>query len=127
MYQNSAVMWAVAAGLVMIGVERALPGSVLPRVRGWWGRVVLINVFQVTLAVLSGYTWNRWWQSASLFTVSEWPMWAGTGATYFVSTFVFYWWHRLRHESPFWWRMAHQIHHSASRLEVLTSFYKPTR
>jgi sterol desaturase/sphingolipid hydroxylase (fatty acid hydroxylase superfamily) len=124
MHQNSAVMWAVAAGLVMIGVERALPGSVLPRVRGWWGRVVLINVFQVTLAVLSGYTWNRWWQSASLFTVSEWPMWAGTGATYFVSTFVFYWWHRLRHESPFWWRMAHQIHHSASRLEVLTSFYK---
>ena len=108
----------------MIATERALPGSVLPRVPGWWGRVVAINVIQVGLALVGGVTWNRWLQGFSLVDVSQWPDALAVGATYFISTFVFYWWHRIRHESTFWWRVAHQIHHSASRLEVFTSFYK---
>ena len=36
---------------------------------------------------------------------------------------MFYWWHRLRHQKGFW-RVFHQVHHSPSRIEVLTSFYK---
>ena len=43
---------------------------------------------------------------------------------YFIATFVFYWWHRSRHEVQFLWRGFHQIHHSPQRLEVITSFYK---
>jgi len=39
-------------------------------------------------------------------------------------TFVFYWWHRARHEVPLLWRWLHQVHHSAARIEVATSFYK---
>ena len=31
--------------------------------------------------------------------------------------------HRLRHKNGFW-VVFHQIHHSASRIEILTSFYK---
>lgn len=46
------------------------------------------------------------------------------GIAYFVSTFVYYWWHRVRHESPLFWRLCHQLHHSPRRLEILTSFYK---
>ena len=42
---------------------------------------------------------------------------------WFIGTFVFYWWHRLRHKDGFW-LIFHQIHHSASRIEILTSFYK---
>jgi sterol desaturase/sphingolipid hydroxylase (fatty acid hydroxylase superfamily) len=42
---------------------------------------------------------------------------------WFIGTFVFYWWHRLRHSNGFWVTF-HQIHHSASRIEMLTSFYK---
>jgi sterol desaturase/sphingolipid hydroxylase (fatty acid hydroxylase superfamily) len=40
-----------------------------------------------------------------------------------AGTFFFYWWHRLRHFGAFW-RLFHQVHHSPSRIEVLTSFYK---
>jgi len=43
---------------------------------------------------------------------------------YFIATFIFYWWHRARHESDVLWRLFHQIHHSPQRLEVITSFYK---
>jgi len=41
-----------------------------------------------------------------------------------IGTFVFYWWHRARHDSNFLWRVCHQIHHSPSRIEVMTAFYK---
>jgi sterol desaturase/sphingolipid hydroxylase (fatty acid hydroxylase superfamily) len=124
MHQAAAIGWAVAAAGLMIAGERALPGAVLPRVPGWWRRVIVVNLFQVGIALVSGFTWNAWLQGASWFHAAHWPGPLAVGVTYFVSTFVFYWWHRVRHESTFWWRVAHQIHHSASRLEVFTSFYK---
>jgi sterol desaturase/sphingolipid hydroxylase (fatty acid hydroxylase superfamily) len=49
---------------------------------------------------------------------------AGGFAAYFIATFVFYWWHRWRHEVAWLWRGFHQIHHSPQRIEVVTSFYK---
>jgi len=42
---------------------------------------------------------------------------------WFMGTFVFNWWHRLCHENG-WWVVFHQVYHSASRIEVLTSIYK---
>jgi sterol desaturase/sphingolipid hydroxylase (fatty acid hydroxylase superfamily) len=40
-----------------------------------------------------------------------------------VGTFFFYWWHRIRHLDGFW-HVFHQVHHSPSRIETRTSFYK---
>jgi sterol desaturase/sphingolipid hydroxylase (fatty acid hydroxylase superfamily) len=40
---------------------------------------------------------------------------------WFVGTFFFYW-HRAA--LVLFWRVFHQIHHSACRIETLTSFYK---
>lgn len=48
---------------------------------------------------------------------------AGGLAELFITSFVFYWWHRATHASDLLWRVFHQLHHSARRIEVLTSFY----
>ncbi len=42
---------------------------------------------------------------------------------WFVGTFFFYWWHRVRHMNG-WWQLFHQVHHSPARIEAITSFYK---
>jgi sterol desaturase/sphingolipid hydroxylase (fatty acid hydroxylase superfamily) len=42
---------------------------------------------------------------------------------FFIASFVFYWWHRATHYFDFLWRFFHQLHHSAKRLESLTSFF----
>jgi sterol desaturase/sphingolipid hydroxylase (fatty acid hydroxylase superfamily) len=97
----------------------------LPRVHNWWARVLLINSIQLGITILAGLTWNRWLDHRSLFHLSaHLPDWGAALLAYFFSTFVYYWWHRYRHESQFLWRCLHQIHHSARRLEILTSFYK---
>lgn len=105
-------------------LERAIPGWRLPHVRGWWWRALAINGAQLGVVVLAGWTWERWLSGHSVFRLADnvGPV-AGGLIAYFISTFVFYWWHRARHESDFLWRF-HQIHHSAERLEVITSFYK---
>jgi sterol desaturase/sphingolipid hydroxylase (fatty acid hydroxylase superfamily) len=106
-------------------LERMIPGWPLPQVRTWPLRVVGVNLVQIGIVLLAGVTWEKWLSSASLFKleVQTGPA-AGGFIAYFIATFIFYWWHRWRHESDVLWRIFHQIHHSPQRLEVITSFYK---
>lgn len=115
---------SIVVGFCMMAFERVYPGTALPQVSRWLLRAISFNVYQVVIVVVAGYTWNVWLQGTSLLQMSEYNLWLGALLTYVCSTFIYYWWHRIRHESRFWWRFAHQIHHSASRLEILTSFYK---
>jgi len=106
-------------------VEQVAPGWPLPSVRTWPVRVLAINAVQLGVVLLAGLTWERWLSSASVFHLAAHVSPAVGGLiAYFIATFVFYWWHRWRHEYSFLWRVFHQIHHSPQRLEVVTSFYK---
>jgi sterol desaturase/sphingolipid hydroxylase (fatty acid hydroxylase superfamily) len=113
-----------ALGLLMMLIERLLPGRRFPAVEGWVSRALLINLCQILAILLGGVWWNAWmlhqraWSPERLGTVG------GALLGYFALTFVYYWWHLLRHRSDFLWRWLHQIHHSPQRLELLTAFYK---
>lgn len=106
-------------------IERLRPGWELPRVPTWPTRVLAVNAVQLLVVLLAGVTWERWLSASSVLHLSTHlsPTMGGLLA-YFIATFVFYWWHRWRHESDLLWRLFHQIHHSPQRLEVITSFYK---
>ena len=117
--------WIFLVFAICFVAERLAPGWRLPQVQGWWWRVLAINAAQLAIVLMAGLSWERWAQSASVFHLPpEWPAWAGGLLAYFVATFVFYWWHRARHEVQWFWLGFHQIHHSPQRLEVITSFYK---
>jgi sterol desaturase/sphingolipid hydroxylase (fatty acid hydroxylase superfamily) len=120
------MLWLIlAVGIACMAIERAAPGWTLPSARIWPLRVVTLNLVQLGVVLLAGVTWERWLQGPSLLDLGNRlsPL-AGALAAYFVATFVFYWWHRWRHESDLLWRLFHQIHHSPQRLELITSFYK---
>jgi sterol desaturase/sphingolipid hydroxylase (fatty acid hydroxylase superfamily) len=111
--------------VVCVLLERVSPGWRLPKVRGWWWRTLSINAVQLGVVLLAGLTWERWVQGAAAFHLgARLTPWTGGLLAYFIATFVFYWWHRARHESAWLWVGFHQIHHSPQRLEVSTSFYK---
>ena len=112
------------AGIYAIA-ERLWPGWKLPRVSTWPWRVVLINVVQLGVVLLAGVSWERWLSAWSVFELGDrTSSLAGGLIAYLIATFVFYWWHRWRHESDLLWRLFHQIHHSPQRIEIVTSFYK---
>ncbi len=93
-------------------IERLIPGWKLPDVPTWTIRVLAVNFVQLGIVVLAGYTWEKWLSSVSVFKLSAHVSdIAGGCIAYFITTFIFYWWHRLRHTNDFLWRHFHQIHH----------------
>src|SRR5262247_1364617 len=100
-------------------LERIRPGRALPHISGWYSRAITINLVQLAITLGLAKIWRAVYGSESLFALSAWnfPILEGF-IGWFVGTFFFYWWHRLRHQ-PGFWQVFHQIHHSPSRIEVL--------
>ncbi|MFN2598570.1 MAG: sterol desaturase family protein [Pyrinomonadaceae bacterium] len=115
------IVFCVASFMVLF--ERRNPGRRWSPVRGWWLRAGVVNLVQLALVLATGWLWDEWMGEHRLFSVASWGAAAGGVFGYFVITFVYYWWHRWRHENAWLWRL-HQMHHSARRIEVITSFYK---
>jgi sterol desaturase/sphingolipid hydroxylase (fatty acid hydroxylase superfamily) len=119
------VLVVIAIAAVFIAVEKIWPDQKLPQVKGWWWRVILINAVQAGMVIVGGMTWEKYFHQVNLLHLSEKisPV-AQAFVAYGIMTFVYYWWHRVRHESNFLWNTLHQLHHSAARLETITSYYK---
>lgn len=113
------------ATIAFLVLERVIPGRQLPEAPGWYARAAFLNFCQVGLVFVTGVAWHHWVRGGSLFHISHaMPDVAQGFLAWFVGTFFFYWWHRARHDVDFLWRVFHQVHHSPSRIELLTSFYK---
>jgi sterol desaturase/sphingolipid hydroxylase (fatty acid hydroxylase superfamily) len=111
-------------GLVMLVWETRRPGRHFPLVAGWLPRAFALTAIQALIAWLATVTWDRWTPHLAVWHLGGRGLVPDALLGYVVITFVFYWWHRARHKIPFLWRWFHQVHHSACRIEVLTSFYK---
>ncbi|MGH7307527.1 MAG: sterol desaturase family protein [Candidatus Rokuibacteriota bacterium] len=109
---------------VMIVCERMRPGRSWPQVAGWWVRALALNAAQVGAVFLAGVAWDGWMLSHRPWSADSLGAVPGALLGYVVITFVYYWWHRWRHECSLLWRWFHQVHHSPQRIEVVTSFYK---
>jgi len=117
-------VFTIGSTLLFLALERIRPGRELPHVSGWYVRALGVNGMQMLITLGLNHAWNRWFSGPSLIALREFHAPALEGfAAWFVGTFFFYWWHRLRHKNGFW-RIFHQLHHSPARIEVLTSFYK---
>ncbi len=110
--------------IVMIAVEPLSSGRRWPAVKGWIPRALALNATQAAMVFVTGVTWDRWLPELRLWDASSLGLIPGALLGYLVITFVYYWWHRARHEIPFLWRWFHQVHHSPQRIEIITSFYK---
>jgi sterol desaturase/sphingolipid hydroxylase (fatty acid hydroxylase superfamily) len=119
------ILIIIGIGIFLMILERIIPDQKLPHVKGWWTRVLFINVIQLGVVLLGSYTWDHWLRNTSIFSLSSEvsPLLGGV-LGYFIVTFIFYWWHRLRHDINFLWLSFHQLHHSPQRIETITSFYK---
>lgn len=113
----------VISTIIFLVVERAFPGRELPHSKGWYWRALLVNLAQLGITLATARLWIQLFDT-SIFHLSVWDMPILEGFVgWFIGTFFFYWWHVLRHKKGFW-LVFHQIHHSPSRIETVTSFYK---
>jgi sterol desaturase/sphingolipid hydroxylase (fatty acid hydroxylase superfamily) len=124
-----AIIGGVLALLMVL--ERKYPHFELHPVGGWWKWIVAIYGFQGLSVIVATFTWEHWLQETSYFKSANGfhlrdhvNPFIGGFLAYVFNTWVFYWWHLARHRVYLLWVLTHQMHHSATRLETITSFYK---
>lgn len=119
MFATSLLVGATASVL-----ERTRPGTRLPLVPGWKPRAIAFVLVELLLVLGTVLAWLALIEPQAVFSLADEPLWLQVGANWLLSTFVFYWWHRVRHDSDVLWRWTHQLHHSPQRIETITTFYK---
>ncbi len=112
----------VTLAAFMALVERRRPAWQRSESPAWWSRAIVFNAAQVGVAALGVIAWQVWFSTPVLSYTGH--GWLSVLVGYLLVTFVYYWWHRARHGIPLLWRALHRFHHSPTRVEVLTSFYK---
>ena len=114
----------IFATLFFLLFERIKPGRMLPKIKNWYYMALIINVIQLIITLLTARLWIEIFGEISLFKIRNWQSEILQGFFgWLIGTFFFYWWHRVRHIKGFW-LIFHQLHHSPSRIEAVTSFYK---
>lgn len=109
--------------VVMLLVERRLPGKALPKVRFWATKGLLFFLLSAAanralsgiIAALLG-TW-------SLLHLAWLGVVPGAVIASLAADLMSYGLHRTMHRVPFIWRWAHQMHHSAERMDVAGMAY----
>ena len=114
----------ISVALVMIFCELLRPGRKWPKVANWWFRAGLLNGVQIGVVYLSGLLWDDWMRAHRPWSADALGLTGSIVVGYVAITFIYYWWHRIRHDVDWLWRTFHQVHHSPQRIEVITSFYK---
>ena len=103
--------------------EAVLPARPLPRIRGWHARTLTSFVLFFYLSSYLPLLWDGYLAEFQLFDLSGLGTFAGAAVGLLVYEGLLYAWHRSMHESDSLWRLFHQMHHSAERIDTFGAFY----
>jgi sterol desaturase/sphingolipid hydroxylase (fatty acid hydroxylase superfamily) len=107
----------------LITWEAVAPARPLPSVRGW--KLMGLAAFTAMFFV-SSYLPLLWTEQLSqfrLFDLTGLGTWGGALVGVLVYEFGVYVWHRTMHSSNALWRVFHQMHHSAERVDAFGAFW----
>ena len=82
----------------------------------------VLNGFVVAVCFVGYWLWITQWCETHQFGLHYWanlPKAGAAVASILLLDFWTYWWHRMNHEVPFFWRF-HQVHHSDTQMDVTT-------
>ncbi|HDZ57249.1 MAG TPA: fatty acid hydroxylase family protein [Pseudomonas xinjiangensis] len=104
-------------------VEARWPARQYVSVKAWHliGAVFFIGVMLVASA--TPFVWAKvGLSSLQVFDLSGLGWW-GYPVGLLLTTGIAYWWHRAEHRFDLLWRVTHQLHHSALRVDIPGAFY----
>ena len=91
--------------------------------RAWRMRGIVVTVAAVWLSMLVAGGWAELLGDLTLFDLSSLGTTWGVPVGILVYEFVHYWYHRAIHRFDPLWRLAHQMHHSAERIDAFGAYY----
>ncbi|MEK6152448.1 sterol desaturase family protein [Flavobacteriaceae bacterium 3-367] len=116
----SLFVYALFGGLMLW--EALFPARKLPKIKFWILRGVAFFVAYVLLTTYIPLVWDDFFASYQLVDLSSLNIFAQVVLGVVLFQLVQYGWHISMHKSDFLFRVSHQMHHSAERLDVPSAF-----
>jgi sterol desaturase/sphingolipid hydroxylase (fatty acid hydroxylase superfamily) len=117
----SLIILAGYAGLMLW--EALRPAKPLPVVKGWRLRgLAAFGVF-FYLSTYLPLVWDEFLAPYQLLDLTALGTWGGAVVGIVLYEFGVYVWHRAMHANDALWRVFHQMHHSAERLDTFGAFW----
>jgi sterol desaturase/sphingolipid hydroxylase (fatty acid hydroxylase superfamily) len=117
----SLIVFAMYGGLMIW--EALFPARKLPVIRNWKFRGLIAFAVFFFLSTYFPLIWDTYLVSYQVFDLSVLGTYWGALVALLIYEIGFYVWHRTMHRSNYLWRVFHQMHHSAERLDTYSAFY----
>ncbi len=109
--------------ILMWLIEARWPARTYAPVKGWTLLGVVFFLVVMVTATVTPLVWAKLGlTSMRVFDLGQLGLWGYPIGLLFV-TGIAYWFHRAEHRIDVLWRMTHQVHHSASRVDIPGAFY----
>ena len=109
--------------VVLLIAEELFPGRILPPIKFWKIKGIVAFVIYFYVSTYLPLIWNEYLASYRLIDLSWLGDYWGALLALLLYEFGVYVWHRSMHNNTLLWRVFHQMHHSAERVDTYGAFY----
>jgi sterol desaturase/sphingolipid hydroxylase (fatty acid hydroxylase superfamily) len=114
---------ALAMFAVLAVADHFGRGHRLDRVRFWPLMGIISTLSYFAIITYAPLMWDSWLGQYRLFQAEALPFWAQIVLSFFIYELGVYVWHRTMHSIDWLWRLTHQLHHSAERVDIWGAFW----
>ncbi len=108
---------------ILVIAEAIVPARILPQIKYWRMKGIIAFFIYFFVSSYLPLIWNNYLSDYKIFDlIFLGDYWGGLTALFFYELGV-YVWHRSMHKSHLLWRIFHQMHHSAERVDTYGAFY----
>lgn len=116
-------LWILGMYFILIIWEALFPARKLPHIPYWQVKGIVFFFFFFYLSTYLPLLYAKWMPVSQLVDLSGINIVLGGTIGVVLYEFGMYVWHRSMHRSNFLWKIFHQMHHSAERLDTYGAFY----
>jgi sterol desaturase/sphingolipid hydroxylase (fatty acid hydroxylase superfamily) len=103
--------------------EELFPGRPLPVVKYWKIKGVIAFIIYFFVSSYLPFLWNEFLGSHQVTDMSHLGNYWGALVALLIYELGVYIWHRSMHKNNILWRVFHQMHHSAERVDTYGAFF----
>ena len=121
--KDPASIIVISIFLILLIAEELFPGRPLPRIKHWRLKGIIIFTIYFYLSTYLPLIWNEQLAKYQIFDMTSLGDYWGALTALTIYELLVYIWHRSMHKNNILWRVFHQMHHSAERIDTYGAFY----
>lgn len=116
-------LWLLGLYFLLILWEALLPGRSLPQIPFWRVKGIIAFFIFFYLSTYLPLLYAKWLPDTQLIDLTAMNVGVASVLGILLYELGMYVWHRAMHKTNLLWRVFHQMHHSAERLDTYGAFF----